>query len=65
MAYSVSKIQSDVSQATNEDALQVNGLVNYVKKTREWKLTYPLKAFDFSTASIISVNDTSFANASE
>ena len=65
LSYSVSKLQSDVYRATNEDAMQINALVNYVKKTRDWGLTYPLRAFDFTKASVISINDASFANDHE
>eukprot|EP00435_Cladocopium_sp_Y103_P035023 s1828_g9.t1 len=62
LAYAISKMQSDVHQATYKDVVYANSILNLAKTSRHVGSTYPLKAFKFEEAMVVGVSDASFSN---
>ena len=62
LAYAVSKLQSDVHQATFGDVQFANTVVNLAKKSKATRITYPLMAFKFEEAMLVGIQDASFSN---
>ena len=61
LAYAVSKLQSDVHQATFGDVQFANSVV----KSKMVGITYPLMAFKFEEAMLVGIQDASFSNDHE
>ena len=62
LAYAVSKLQSDVHQATFGDVHFANTVVNLARKSKMVGITYPLMAFKFEEAMLVGIQDASFSN---
>ena len=62
LAYAVSKLQSDVHQATFGDVQFANTVVNLARKSKSTGITYPLMAFKFEEAMLVGIQDASFSN---
>lgn len=62
LAYTTSRLQARVHEATYEDVKLANTLVAVAQKTKDEGLFFPSNAFKFEDAIIVGIQDASFAN---
>ena len=62
LAYDTNQLQTKVQKPTVQDLLDCNTLLRRAVLTKDQKLTYGWKMFDFNKAQILSITDASHAN---
>ena len=62
LAYDTNRLQTKVQKPTVQDLLDCNTLLRRAVLTKDQKLTYGWKMFDFNKAQILSITDASHAN---
>ena len=62
LPYDTNRLQTKVQKLTVQDLLDCNSLLRRAVLTKDQKVTYGWKMFDFTKAQILSVTDASHAN---
>ena len=57
----MAKLQTAMTKPCVQDLLDANALVKYVSRTKEEGLVYKAGAMDFESATIVAIQDASYA----
>ena len=61
LSHAISRLQSCVHQATYEDVIFANQIINLARRTKDEGISYPIGAFKFEEAMIVAIQDASHA----